>query len=114
MGLLRVLALLSVVAIVGCGRGREPAPEVTPLEELPAAQSAKAILTEISESGQVGSGAMELRENLEELNQGLVADLDALEAMSDPEKIKAKASEMLGKVGGAAPQSPAGETPAKE
>lgn len=102
MVFLRTLTLLSVVAIVGCGQ--EPAADVTPLEELPAAQSAKAVLTEIAESGQVGSGAMELRENLKELNQqAMVAELDALEAMSKPEEIKAKAKEMLKELAGAGP-----------
>lgn len=98
MTIIRILVLLSVVAIVGCGE------TVTPPPTPPAAESAKTVLQEIAQSGQVGSGAMTLRENLEELNkQALVTDLDALEGMSDPAQIKAKANEMLGKLGEAAP-----------
>ena len=54
-------------------------------------------------------------ENLEELNQAaLVADVDALETMRDPAQIKAKANEMLGKLGGAAPESAVEDAPAEE
>jgi hypothetical protein len=113
MPVFKILAFLSVVAMLGCG-GDKPI-EVTPPPPPPAAENAKTVLQEIAQTGQVGSGAMQLRENLEELNQpALLADMDALERMSDPDQIKAKASEMLGKLGGAAAAPSAEETPAEE
>lgn len=102
MTFVRVLFVLALLAVVGCGS--QPAPiAVTPVETSPA-DTARAVLEGIAESGEVGSGVDELRTALEELKQtdaakadALLTDLSALEAASG-EAAKAKANEMLGKL----------------
>ena len=98
MAYLRILMLLVVVVVIGC-QGSE-SESVQPPAALPAADNAKAILQTATESGELGSAAMELRESLEQLedSEALLADLDAMEAMSNPEEIKAKAQELLDKL----------------
>jgi len=95
---LRILMLLVVVVVIGC-QGSESERVQAPAA-LPPADNAKAILQTAAESGELGSAAMELRENLEQLDNSeeLLADLDALEAMTDPNEIKAKAQELLDKL----------------
>ena len=95
---LRILILLAVAVVVGC-QGDESISVDQP-GALPAAENAKAILESAAESGELGSAAMDLRSNLEQLDQSeaLLADLDALEAMTDPAEIKAKAKEMADKL----------------
>ena len=98
MDLVRILMLVGVLAVVGCNSESQ---SVTPPEAPPAAQNAKNILEGMAETGEVGSAAMELRESLETFDEGkaLLPDLDALEAMTDPAQIQAKAKEMAGKLG---------------
>ena len=95
---LRILMLVAVVVVVGC-RGSESESVDAP-EALPAAENAKAVLQEVSESGELGSGMMALRESLESFDEGkaLLPDLDALEALSNPDEIMAKAKEMANKL----------------
>ena len=95
---LRILILLAVAVVVGCQGGDESI-NVQPTQA-PAAQSAKAILESAAETGELGSAMMELRTSLEGFEEGkaLLPDLDALEAMADPEEIKAKAKEMADKL----------------
>jgi len=79
---------------------------VTPVEnDTPSAANAKGMLEEVAETGELGSGAMLLRESLEQIQQSdatkgdpLVADMDALEGLTDPEAVKAKAKEMADKL----------------
>jgi hypothetical protein len=66
---------------------------------------AKALLEEVAKTGELGSGAMEIRTSLEQLKAtdsakgtALLSDLDQLEKMSDPEQIKTKAREMSSKL----------------
>ena len=104
MNFFRMLMLLSVLALVGCGAGEKPV-NVTPPAQLPAAQNAKITLQEIANTGQTGSAMMLLRENLEAVKKAdaakggpLVSDLDALEKETDVERIKAKAKAMADKL----------------
>ncbi len=102
MSFVRVLALLSVLAIVGCGSGEN----ATPVEPPTADSQIKSSLEYVAESGQVDSGIMLVREQLEELKEtdaakadALLKDLDELETMAgNPDGAKAKASEMLKKL----------------
>jgi hypothetical protein len=97
MDLVRIVMLLAVFLVVGCQSESE---SVTPPSAPPAAENAKAMLDEMAQTGEMGSGMMELRESLEGFDEGkaLLPDLDALEGMTDPEKIKAKAKEMASKL----------------
>ena len=98
MSFLRIMVLLSMVAMLGC-----PASEsvsVDPVQEAPDAANAKIALEEVAESGVLGSGAMLLRESLERVEQSeaLLADMDELEKLTDPAAVKAKAKEMADKL----------------
>ena len=97
MDFLRIVMLLAVLLALGCTSESE---SVTPPSTPPAAQNAQAMLEEIATSGEMGSGMMELRESLEgfEAGKALIPDLDALEGMTNPEQIKAKAKEMADKL----------------
>ncbi len=96
MGYFRIVMLLVAVVVLGCSESRS----VTPPAEVPAVQAAKGMLEEIGETGELGSGAMELRENLEKVDgsQSLLSDLDALEGLTDPAQIKEKAKAMASKL----------------
>lgn len=103
MNFLRIVLLLSIAAVIGC---QGESVSVDQPEALPAAENAKVMLEEIAQTGEVGSGAMLLRESLEELKQSdaatadpLLADLDELEALTDPAAIKTKARQMADKLG---------------
>ena len=93
MAYLRMALLLAVVvAFVGCQGGSE-AVKVDAPQSSPGVENAKAALNDIAESGELGSAAMTVRENLEASEEGkaLLPELDALEAMTDPAQIEAKA-----------------------
>ena len=93
---LRILILLAVAVVVGC-----QGDESVRVDQPAAAENAKAILESAAESGsELGSAAMGLRESLEGFEEGkaLLPDLDALEAMTNPAQIKAKAKEMADKL----------------
>jgi len=100
MNLLRISMLAAVLAVAGCGGGPKPI-QVQP----PAAANAKATLQEVAQTGQLGSGMMQVRENLQQIKQTdaakgneLLSELDALEKATDPETIKAKAKAMADKL----------------
>jgi hypothetical protein len=94
------LILMSAFALAGCSN--RPAPvSVTP----PAPPPVKAMLEEVANSGQLGSGAESIRTALEGMKatdsakaEALLNDLAALEKMTGEAKIKAKAKEMAGKL----------------
>jgi hypothetical protein len=74
---------------------------VTPPPPTPA----KAMLTDVATSGELGSGAASIREALEALKktdaakgEELLKDLDDLEKTSNPAQIKAKAKAMADKL----------------
>ena len=94
---------LALVSLAGCGGGTANIPEeaVTP----PAAPAAKAMLTDVANSGELGSGASMIREALEAMKatdaakvEPLLKEMTELEGMSDPAKIKAKAKAMADKL----------------
>ncbi len=89
--------LLVVVAIVGC-QADESKKVTAPTTS--ASDSAKAALGDIAESGELGSATMAVREGMEATEEGkaLLPELDALEGLTDPEEIKAKAKELADKL----------------
>jgi hypothetical protein len=99
MSLVRASVLLLAIALLaGCGGGSVP---VTP----PQPPQAKTMLLEVAAHGQINSGIMAVRENLEQMKatdpnkaQTLLRDLDQLERMNSPQQIKAKAKEMADKL----------------
>jgi hypothetical protein len=104
MSFLRILTLLSVVVILGCGSDIKSVP-VTPAAPPPAAQSAKAILTDLANTGEMGSAMETLRQNLEQIKQtdaakgdALLTELKALEAEKNADQVKAKAKAMADKL----------------
>lgn len=88
--------------LVGCGGGGIPAPvAVTP----PPPPAVKSLLEDVAKSGELGSGAEGIRTALTELKasngpvaEELLKELDQLEKLNDPVKIKAKAKAMAGKL----------------
>ena len=97
----RLLLVLGMVALVGCGPK-----ETTEQVEEPASQDqVKSALENVVETGEVDSGLMTAREQLEAMQatdaakaEELLKDLDALESLRDPAQIKAKAKEMVDKL----------------
>ncbi|MBM3970290.1 MAG: hypothetical protein FJ302_10560 [Planctomycetes bacterium] len=97
------LIVVSVLAgVVGCGGSELPKPvSVTPA----APPALKAMLENVVETGEVGSGAEQIRAELEKLKQtddakgtALLTDLDKLEKLSDPDAVKTAAKAMVGKL----------------
>jgi hypothetical protein len=99
---LHVAALLCGMMLCGCGGGANiPEESVTPPPPTPAKQ----MLTDIANSGEVGSGASMIRDALESMKatdapkaEELLKDLTELEGLGDPAKIKAKAKAMADKL----------------
>ncbi|WP_197451448.1 hypothetical protein [Rosistilla oblonga] len=97
-----VFGVLLTLAMIGCGSGTAPV-KVQPTAT-PAAQTVKATLEQVAESGELGSGAEELQKALEEMKASDPAKADAL--LSDFESLKnssgasakSKAKAMLGKM----------------
>lgn len=96
----KLLLAIVVAAAIGCGV-KEEVKTVTPAGPPPA----KAMLEEVAKTGELGSGAMEIRSSLETVKgadaakgEALLKDMDELEKLGDPEQIKAKAAEMAGKL----------------
>jgi hypothetical protein len=93
-----ILAVAAASAI-GCGSGAES------VSVVPQETGARPILEEVSRTGQLGSGAMELRTKLEELRKtdeakgsALLKDMDELETLKSESQIRDKAKVMLGKL----------------
>lgn len=90
-------ALMLMAALTGCGGANIPEESVTP----PPPSPVKALLVEVANSGELGSAASTIREGLEAMQATdsvnattLLEELTTLEALEDPEEIKAKAQEM--------------------
>jgi hypothetical protein len=95
------IVLAGALFIAGCGPGQTPAETVTPVTP----PAAKAQLTDVANSGELGSSASAIRESLEALKatdsakaDELLNDLTALEGLADPNQIKAKAKAMADKL----------------
>ena len=98
-----VLMGCALLLSIGCGGGTANIPEeaVTP----PAAPPAKAMLNDVANTGELGSGASLIRDALEAMKatdaakvEPLLKEMTELEGMSDPAKIKAKAKAMADKL----------------
>ncbi len=103
---LKVLILLGLVAVFGCGGtgggggGTEPDPTASQT-----VQMIKSILEDVAESGEAEQ-AGELISYVEEdlagedaaKSESLLPEVKELEALTDPTEIKAKAKEILGKL----------------
>lgn len=90
-------ALLLTAALTGCGGANIPEESVTP----PPASPVKAMLMDVANSGELGSGASMIRDGLEAMKAtdpakatALLEELTALEGLEEPEEIQAKAKEM--------------------
>lgn len=99
--LLKATFALAMLSFVGCGPASVTSEPVTPAPP----PAAKAMLTELASSGELGSGAESIRAALEELKatdaakgEDLLKDMDQLEKMTDPSKVKAKAKAMADKL----------------
>lgn len=105
MASLRFLGLLFLLlAVAGCGESIKSVP-ISPGAPPAAVDSAKAVLNDLANTGEMGSGMETLKQSLEQIKQGdaakgdaLLADFEALSAETDAEKIKAKAKEMADKL----------------
>lgn len=96
------LSVLGVIACstIGCGSG-DTKVTVEP-KEVPA----KALLESVASSGELGSGAIEIRDALESMKASgdtakadeLLAELEELQKMSNPDQIKKKAASMASKL----------------
>ena len=102
MRFVKSLLLLSVVAVLGCDSG--PVADTT-VQEDPLNQTIKGLLEQIVESGEI-EDLSEVRSYIEEdmlevdeaKSALLMKDLEELQGMSSPAAIKAKATEMIGKL----------------
>ncbi len=105
MSFLRFMALVLVLGLlVGCS-GQPGSISVTPPPQQAPADAAKAALKDMADSGQVGSGIMAVRENLEKLKstdaakgEALLKELDELSKLNQPDAVKAKAKAMMEKL----------------
>lgn len=97
----QLLAVGLLAALAGCSGTVSDTPVEVEQKEVPA----KAMLESVAESGELGSGAMEIRDALEGMKAAgdpkadeLLKDLDELEATSNPAQIKQKAAAMAAKL----------------
>lgn len=95
------VALATTGWIAGCGSNPVPTEAVTAAPPSPV----KSVLDEVAASGELGSTASTIREGLEAMKatdsakaEALLTELTELEGLSDPDKVKAKAKEMAGKL----------------
>ncbi len=97
-----ITLLLMASLLFGCGPSvtTKSVKETTPQDQI------KSALQQVANTGQVDSGLMVVREQLEAMKstdeakaQALLQDLDQLEALANrPQQARAKAQEMLGKL----------------
>jgi len=97
--------LVFALAVIGCSGGTGPGPQkVQPVQVQPA-DAIRSALESVAQTGQLGSEGLTIQENIEKLRasdpakaEELAKDYEALQGMSDPAKVRAKAQEMLGKL----------------
>jgi len=90
-------ALLLLSSMMGCGAANIPETPVTPA----APPAVKAVLMEVANSGELGSSASTIRDELEAMKatdsvkaEALLSALTELEGIEDPDEIKAGAKAM--------------------
>lgn len=98
----RVLALVALVAIVGCGT--QGSVSVDPVERTPA-EEIKSGLESLAETGHFAPGMETIADQIAALKttdaekgEALQKDWEEIEKLTDPEAIKAKAKEMIEKL----------------
>jgi hypothetical protein len=99
------ILLVFALVVVGCSQGTGPGPQkVQPVQVQPT-DAIRSALESVGKTGQLGSEGLTIQENIEKLRasdpakaEELAKDYEALQGMSDPAKVKAKAQEMLGKL----------------
>jgi hypothetical protein len=101
---IRVITLLGIVAVLGCGSKGQ---KVTPPTVSPK-DAVKKALEDIAQSGQGGSAVGAIMSDLEKLKateqavaEELIKDANVLMSTNGEDQIKAKAQEMLKKLEGA-------------
>jgi len=108
-----LLPLFAVIAI-GCGPRsiQVEQPDTGP------ADAVKRDLEMVVQNGQLGSEMTVIQDNLEKMKATdsakaaeLLQDLEEMYSLSDPEAVKKKANEMIGKLTGTPEEPPAEETP---
>ena len=99
MRCLKLMVVAVAAYLVGCGAPAEQVEKVAPAGPPPA----KAMLEGVAASGELGSGAQEIRSALDKESdpakkEALLKDMDALEKAATPDEVKAKAKEMADKL----------------
>lgn len=100
------LALVCMLTVIGCGGDGVPKPtsvqQPTPVDS---STAIKNMINDIANSGELGSGSESLKSELEKMKatdeakaKALLADVERMEKMSDPEQIKAAAKKMAEKL----------------
>jgi hypothetical protein len=96
-----MVLVVALAAFAGCGSTVSDNPVAVETQPPPA----KKMLESVAQSGELGSGAMEIRDALQKMKEAgdpkadeLLADLDQLQTMSDPNAVKKKAAEMAAKL----------------
>ena len=100
MWFVRLFVLLVVATVLGCS-----GEDTTSVEVAAPNTQIQSALESAAETGQIDSGIMLVREQLELMQEtdaakadALLKDLDELESMTSTGKVKAKAKEMLSKL----------------
>lgn len=95
----RFAVVMVLGLLAGCGSELPKPVAVTPPP--PPASPAKQALLDVANTGELGSGTMSLRDDLEKLKssdeakaKSLLSDLDRLQKMTDPAAIKTQAKKM--------------------
>jgi outer membrane murein-binding lipoprotein Lpp len=100
--MLTSLAVLGGLLIAGCGSGQQKMATPTEVKSTSASQSLKGWLDEVATTGELNSGVTLIPQMIDESAQPKAAelkkDLDDLNGLRDPAKIKAKAKEMSAKI----------------
>ena len=101
MWFIRLMLLVALVAVIGCSNA--PAPEK--VQAPPQIDMIKTALQGMADSGEAGSGVMQLETLVSELRAkdadkaaALEPGVEELKKLTDPAAIKAKAKEMLEKI----------------
>lgn len=99
-----LLVIVGTMCLAGCGSGNAPDSNAADPSMAPP-PPVKTMLEDLARSGELGSGSESLRSELEKIKatdeakgKALLADLDRIQKMQDPEQIKAAAQKLLEKL----------------